>query len=63
MAATRKELYRKFGPKMMEALALTIKDELNILRAEAGLADRTNQQIVDALSSKLDGITDYDWMT
>lgn len=61
--ATRKVLYRKFGPKLMEALALTVKDELNILRIAAGLPERTNQQIVDAVSSKLDGIVDYDWMT
>ena len=59
---TRDELYSMFGPKLMEAIALIIKDEINILRAQHGLADRTNQQIIDALETKLGSITNYDWM-
>ena len=60
--ATRDELYHAFGPKLIEAIALVIKDELNILRAEHSLADRTSQQIVDAVETKLASITDYDWI-
>lgn len=59
----REELYRAFGPKLMEAMALVIIDEINILRAEHGLADRTSQQIVTVLETKLATIPDYDWMS
>lgn len=61
--ATREELYRKFGPQLIEALVLVVKDEINILRVDAGKPERTNQQIMDALSNKLAGTPGYDWMT
>ena len=41
-ALTREEIFRRFGPKIIEAVVLVIKDEINILRAEHGLAARTN---------------------
>lgn len=60
---TRQSLYRQFGPKLLEAIVLVIKDEINLLRAEHGLAERTNQQLVNALQAKLDTLEDYDWMS
>jgi len=59
---TREELYRKFGPKLVEAVALVIKDEINILRTNASLAERTVQQIIDAIQTKLTAIEDYPWI-
>lgn len=60
---TRESLYKKFGPQLIEALVLIIKDEINILRTEAGLTPRTNQQIMDALDNKLtNDVPVYDWM-
>ena len=59
---TREELYRGFGPMLIEAFALIVKDEINILRANHGLPDRTNQQIMDALKNKLDTLSTYNWM-
>lgn len=59
----RDELYKQFGPKLMEALALVVKDEINLLRINAGLSERTNAQIVTALENKLGLMTDYDWMS
>lgn len=59
---TRQELYRKFGPLLAESLVLIIKDEINILRANASLPERTNQQIMDALEARLNNLTKYDWM-
>ena len=50
--ATRDDLYRKFGPLLIEALVLIIKDEINILRTQAGLSGRTNQQLMDALENR-----------
>lgn len=59
---TRDELYRAFGPKLIEALADLVLDEINILRTQAELAERTKQQLGDALKAKLDATADYDWM-
>ena len=61
-AATRAQLYRKFGPMLIEAIVLVIKDEINILRAQHSLAERTNQQLVDAIETKLADVNEYDWM-
>lgn len=58
----REELYRKFGPKLIEAMTLVIKDEINLLRINAGLSERTNNQIMTALNNKLGLIKDYAWM-
>ncbi len=60
--ADRESLYRAFGPLLIEALAIVIKDEINILRTKAGLTPRTNQQIINAISEELDDIPMYVWM-
>ena len=60
--ATREELYQQFGPMLLEAVVMVIKDEINALRAEAGLAERTNEQIINAVSTKLATLSTYDWM-
>jgi hypothetical protein len=54
--ATRKDVYEHFGPQLIEALALVIKDEINILRAQHSLPDRSNQQILDAIDAKYSAI-------
>lgn len=59
---TRAKLYQHFGPLLIEAIVLIIKDEINILRVEAGLPKRTNEQIISAISAKLESLSDYDWM-
>lgn len=61
--ATREELYCKFGPQLLEALAKVLLDEINALRSEAGLAERTGQQLIDAIATKLADTPQYDWMT
>ena len=58
----REKLYQCFGPKLLEAIVLIIKDEINLLRTELGLPERTNEQIVNAVSAKLESLPDYDWM-
>jgi len=57
----REDLYSRFGPKLLEAVVRTVRDEINLLRVEAGLAERTNEQIVDSIKANLDQIEDYDW--
>ena len=59
---TREELYRRFGPMLIEAIVLIIRDEINILRSQHGLPERTNQQIMDAISNRLSNLDEYDWM-
>lgn len=58
----REKLYKYFGPLLIEALVLIIKDEINILREKNGLAPRTNQQIMQALEDKLKTLEKYNWM-
>lgn len=63
MAMTRSELYKCFGPKLMEALTLVVKDEINLIRISLVLSERSNEQIRTALENKLGLMTDYDWMS
>lgn len=60
--ATREDLYRKFGPLMIEALMRLVFSEINILRQAAGLQARTVQQGLDALETQLGNLSKYDWM-
>lgn len=41
--------------RVLKAFALVVLDEVNILRAEAGLSERTADQIVSAIKAKLRG--------
>lgn len=59
---TREKLYQMFGPLLIEAIVLIIKDEINILRTNASLPERTNQQIIDAIEAKLATLQKYNWM-
>jgi len=58
----REELYRYFGPILLEATVLCIKDEINILRTELNLPERTNEQIIASLENKLSTLNKYQWM-
>ena len=62
MVITRETLYKRFGPLLIEALTLIIKDEINILRQRAGLSERTNEQTITALENKLNSLEKYNWM-
>ncbi|MHA1304368.1 MAG: hypothetical protein ACTSPI_11780 [Candidatus Heimdallarchaeaceae archaeon] len=61
--ATREELYRGFGPKLLEAIVLVIRDEINDVRTNAGLSEKTEQNIIDAIDTKLSNLEDYDWQS
>lgn len=61
-AQTRETLFRSWGPQLLEAIVLVIRDEINTLRQLHGLPDRTNQQIITAIDTKLQGLTRYQWM-
>jgi len=59
---TRDEAYIHFGPKLFEAVTRKLIDEINLLRNHAGLPERTQQQVIDALIAEYQGLPDYDWM-
>lgn len=59
---TREQLYHRFGPKLIDALTQVVLDEINLLRAEVGLPERTGQQVINVIANKLENIPDYDWM-
>jgi hypothetical protein len=59
--STRDQLYRHFGPRLVEAIVRKLFDEINVLRANAGLPERTVQQAIDAVKGELDNIPAYDW--
>lgn len=60
--ANRDELYREFGPLLLEAIVLIMLDEINELRTNIGLSPRTKQQVLNTLDTKLDGLTNYTWL-
>ena len=61
MAATREELYGQFGPRLVEAVVTLLLDEINALRTNASLSERTPQQMVDAIDAKLAALGPYPW--
>lgn len=58
----RDDLFKKFGPKLIEAFISIVLDEINILRVEASLTPRTPAQVFPAVLSKLNSCSDYEWM-
>ena len=59
---TRDEAYQRFGPVLLEAVVRKLVDEINILRSEIDLPQRTQQQVIDALTEEYQSLPDYDWM-
>lgn len=58
----RDDIMRTFGPKLIEALALMVLDEINILRSKAGLSPRTLNQVFDQITNHYGDLPDYEWM-
>lgn len=46
----------RFGHVVLKAIVLVLRDEINLLRAQHGLPDRTNEQIITALTAKYDSL-------
>lgn len=57
---TRKKFDNAFGPKLIEAVVLVVKDEINLLRTEHSKSLRTEQQVLDAISVKEASLPDYE---
>ena len=60
--ATRDDLFIKFGPKLLEAMFMTLIDEINSLRPGQGLPEISMQDVIDAASNHITTLSDYDWM-
>ena len=50
------EKLRIDNERVLKALAIVVKNEINILRALHGLPDRTNAQIVTAIKAEVDNV-------
>lgn len=60
--SVRDEIFKQFGPKLMEAFFLSWLRELNKVRAGLGLQPRTEEYILGRLHNDMNHIKDYDWM-
>lgn len=58
----RAETYQKFGPKLMDAVVQVMTSEINEVRTNAGLKEKTNEEIMDEINTILATMEDYDWM-
>lgn len=58
----RDELFRKFGPILLEAFMIMTLDAINALRVKAGLPAYTKQQVMDEINNHLSTLEPYDWM-
>lgn len=59
--ADRSKLFEHFGPKLLEAIVYLAMNEINILRAAAGLTPRTKDQLISSLQEENARVPSYDW--
>jgi len=58
----RDELFRRFGPMLLEALIIMIVEECNRLRSKAGMPHITKEMFFDEINNHLSELEPYDWM-
>ncbi len=59
----REELYRRFGPLLLEAMILVLLEQINVLRDNQGMPEITEQDLIDSLENHLSELSPYNWMT
>ncbi len=62
MEATRDEVYKRFGPQLLEVVACLMLDEVNTLRKSLNLPLRTKKQLLSAIAAKWEETPRYEWM-
>lgn len=62
MTFNRNDTFQKFGPLLLEACCWVLLDEINNLRNEQGMPEKTMQDIIDNLNNHLTELEPYDWM-
>jgi len=58
----RDDIMASFGPILLESVALVVLDQINLIRQELSLPQRTKQQLLDEISNHLSTLPQYDWM-
>jgi len=61
--AQRDELFRHFGPILLEAMVLVLLEQINVLRENQGMPEITEQELIDSLNNHLGELQPYDWMS
>lgn len=59
----RDELFKQFGPKLIEALFMVLIDEINALRPGQGFQDITMEQVIIDSSNHVQSLPDYEWQS
>ena len=62
MPSDREYLYSQFGPKLLEAICLVLKEQINNLRSIHGLPPFSNAQVLAAIKTELASLPDFDFM-
>lgn len=60
--ATRNELFRQFGPQLLEALFKDLFENIRELRHATGQPERTYEDFLDEVAGRMPTIEPYDWM-
>lgn len=59
---TRDQMFRMFGPKLLEACCWVLLDYQNELRQEQGMELLTMDDVILKLENHMTELEDYDWM-
>lgn len=59
----RDEVFRKFGPLLLEAITDFLLDNVNTLRLEQGMPKITKDEYLTQLLNHVTELEPYDWMT
>lgn len=60
--AKRDELFRQFGPLLIEALFDFLLENVNTLRQNQGMPEITKDDYLTLLSNHITELEPYDWM-
>lgn len=63
MTPSRDELYRKFGPILMEATLQSLIEIINESRRAQGWPDIELQDVYDRVNNHITELEPYDWMS
>ena len=61
--AKRDDLFRQFGPLLIEAIVDFVLDNVNALRKEQGMPEISKDDYLDLLSNHVSELPPYDWMS
>lgn len=57
----RDNVYELFGPKLLEAIALVLLEEINVLRAANNQPAIQEASFLGRLHNQMDHLEEYDW--